>query len=102
MQDTLNAVETVKAPGIVTRLRRSTAAKISAVTGALFSLSLLVAGPANASTYTDPTGGAGDGFIDDLKGYFLNEVVVKALGLMVVVLSISVLVSWGRKAIKSR
>lgn len=100
--DTITTTETTAPPvSRVNRLRNSVAAKVAAVTGALFSLSLIVAAPANAA-YVDPTAGAGDGFIDGLKDYFLNEVVVKALGLMVIVVSISVLVSWGRKAIKSR
>lgn len=97
--DTLTHTETVPTIG---KTRGYLAAKVFAVTGALFTFGLLLSGPANATTYTDPTSGAGDSFISGLQGYFLNQVVAKALGLMVIVLSISVLVAWGRKAIKSR
>lgn len=88
----------------ITALRTRTAQRI-----AFFTVlpTLLVGGSAAASyastvPYTDPTNGAGSTFISSLKGFFLNSVVGEALGLMVVVLAISVLVSWGRKAIKSR
>lgn len=91
------AVE-VEAPTTLGRVRNRIAALFAAVAAFI----VVPVGIANASTYTDPTAGAGDTFIDGLKGYFLNEVVTKALGLMVVTVSIGVLVAWGRKAIKSR
>jgi len=86
---------TSKRPRIWTRTR----ARIATV---LATITVIVAPTAAFATTTDATGGAGASFIDDLKGQFLSYVVPAALGLMVAVLGISVLVSWGRKAVKSR
>lgn len=98
--NTLTKAETVEAKAS-TRLGRLRN-RFATLFATLAALIVVPVSAASASTYTDPTQGAGDGFIDGLKDYFLNEVVTKALGLMVVVVSISVLVAWGRKAIKSR
>lgn len=86
-----------KPRGIVARVR----ILLGTFTAAL-SVILLGGSAAFASTPADATGGAGATFIDSLKTQFLSYVVPAALGLMVAVLGISVLVSWGRKAVKSR
>lgn len=82
-------------PRIWTRGRARAAAILATIT-------VMVAPTAAFATTVDATGGAGASFIDDLKSQFLSYVVPAALGLMVAVLGISVLVSWGRKAVKSR
>lgn len=91
--ETRNAVSPVRS--IVTRLRRRAAFALAFVT-------VLVAPGIASATTTDATGGAGANFIQQLQDQFLTYVVPAALGLMVAVLGISVLVSWGRKAVKSR
>jgi hypothetical protein len=101
--DTLTKVETVKVKA-ATRFG-SLRNRVSATLAMLAAFVVVPVTAANASTtggYTDPTAGAGDSFISGLQDYFLNQVVVKALGLMVITVSIGVLVAWGRKAIKSR
>lgn len=80
----------------VTRLRAKVAAVLAFIT------CLVAPTAAFAQTPTDATGGAGSTFISNLQSQFLNYVVPAALGLMVAVLGISVLVAWGRKAVKSR
>lgn len=84
--------------GVVRRVR-------TAVASVLAFLTVLVTpgiASATSDTPTDATGGAGATFIADLQAQFLTYVVPAALGLMVAVLGISVLVAWGRKAVKSR
>lgn len=82
--------------GVVRRVR----AKVAAVLA--FLAVLVTPGISFAETPTDATGGAGGDFISSLQTQFLQYVVPAALGLMVAVLGISVLVAWGRKAVKSR
>lgn len=89
-------VQTEPKEGIVRRYRARVAALLAFVT------CLVSPGIASASTPTDATGGAGANFISNLQSQFLNYVVPASLGLMVAVLGISVLVAWGRKAVKSR
>lgn len=96
MQNTIEATVTEQKGGIVRRIRSKAAFALAFVT------TLVAPGIALASTPADATGGAGATFITDLKNQFLQYVVPSALGLMVAVLGISVLVSWGRKAVKSR
>lgn len=86
---------------VLSKFRNRTAAYLATFAAVL--IGAIGGGVANASTtYVDPTNGAGDTFIATLKGFFLNNVVTSALGLMAVTLSIGVLVAWGRRAIKSR
>jgi len=91
---------TVTAPveikgGVIRRTRTKVAAMFAF-------LAVLITPGLSFATPTDATGGAGADFIQDLQTQFLQYVVPAALGLMVAVLGISVLVSWGRKAVKSR
>lgn len=104
MQDTISAPAATDSEkvGKVARLRSRLSFKVGVIAASLMGFIAGPAAAAHATGYTDPTSGAGSTFITSLKGFFLNSVVGEALGLMVVVLSISVLVSWGRKAIKSR
>lgn len=44
----------------------------------------------------------GGSFIPDLQAFFLNRVAVNGLGLMLIVVCIGVLVTWGRKAAKAK
>jgi hypothetical protein len=89
-------VVTAKKESLVRRTRNTVAAVLAFLT------CLIAPGIASAQTPTDATDGAGASFIADLQEQFLNYVVPAALGLMVAVLGISVLVAWGRKAVKSR
>lgn len=96
MQNTIAPEVVTEKTGIVRRYRSRVAAVLAFLT------CLVAPGVASATTPTDATGGAGADFIASLQAQFLNYVVPAALGLMVAVLGISVLVAWGRKAVKSR
>ena len=96
MQDTIEGTTATQGRTFITRTRARVATVLATITV------VIAPGIAAHATPTDATGGAGATFINDLKAQFLNYVVPAALGLMVAVLGISVLVSWGRKAVKSR
>jgi hypothetical protein len=85
--------------GLFTRSRKRAA-------GVLATLAFLVAGSAtaaNASTpSTDPTGGAGDTFFTSLTAYLQGHLIVAVLALAVIGVAVSMLLSWGKKAAKSK
>lgn len=49
---------------------------------------------------TDITGGAGDTFFSTLTDYFKGHVISSVLLLLALVVGVSMLISWGRKAAK--
>ncbi len=79
------------------------------VSGVLVTLAFLVggAGVSTASattgtTSTDPTGGAGDTFFTSLQSYLTGHLITAVLALAVIGVSVSMLLSWGKKAAKSK
>lgn len=51
---------------------------------------------------TDLTGGAGDTFFTKITGYFTGHVLVSVLALLALTVGASVLISWAKRAAKSR
>jgi hypothetical protein len=54
------------------------------------------------SSSTDVTGGAGDTFFTKITAYFTGHVLVAVLALLAVTVGTSMLISWGKRAAKSR
>lgn len=51
---------------------------------------------------TDLTGGAGDTFFTKITAYFTGHVLVSVLALLALTVGASVLISWAKRAAKSR
>ena len=96
-----------KRAGFVVRIAMAVRRMRNRVSGVLVTLAFLVAGAgvgtASATTgSTDPTGGAGDTFFTSLTSYLQDHLIVAVLALAVIGVSVSMLLSWGKKAAKSK
>lgn len=101
MNDT---IEQVQAP---TGAKVSRFARLrNRVAGALVTGAALVSVPGAAFAAdpdpTDPTGGAGDTFFTSLTAYLQGHLIVAVLSLAVIGVGVSMLLSWGKKAAKSK
>ena len=76
------------------------------IAGGLITAAFLVVGAgtaANASTgSSDPTGGAGATFFSSLTSYLQDNLIVSVLALAVIGVAVGMLLSWGKKAAKSK
>lgn len=96
-----------KRTGLVARIVDAVRRVRGRVSGVLVTLAFLVAGAgvgtASATTgSTDPTGGAGDTFFTSLTSYLTGHLIAAVLALAVIGVSVSMLLSWGKKAAKSK
>lgn len=75
------------------------------VGAALVGVAFVIAGPvvaANASTSTDPTGGAGTTLFTTLGDYMKDHLIAAFFGLAVIGIIVGMALTWGRKAAKSK
>lgn len=61
-----------------------------------------VGGAYAVGSSTDLTNGAGDTFFTKITGYFTGHVLVSVLALLALTVGASVLISWAKRAAKSR
>jgi len=94
--------------GIVRRSRRAVAIRFGTVASAVVGLIAGGASMASAATTVDPdpttdvTGGAGDTFFSTITSYLTGHLIISVLTLLAVTVGLSMLISWGRKAAKSK
>lgn len=72
-----------------------------AVTGALVTAGS-TGGAFAVGSSTDLTNGAGDTFFTQIRSYFTGHVLVAVLALLALTVGTSMLISWGKRAAKSR
>lgn len=102
---TIEKTEAAPAPvkvGRMTRFMSKTRNRVALMLSAA-AVTILAPEAAFATTgSTDPTGGAGDTFFTSLTSYLQGHLIVAVLALAVIGVSVSMLLSWGKKAAKSK